>query len=308
MKKITKILVATDFTEYSDYAIQAAAAIIKKTGAQLILLHVINRPLSPEDDSYENYHNMPGNNMIVSEIKNKMDDLLKQHNIKDCKIIYELRYDVHQTILKNADRNEVDLIIMGAYGNSGPDETFIGSNTERVMLNAKTPVLIVKEKLKDFNIENMVLASEFYGEIYKIFPKMKDIIDLLETNIHLLKVNTPSRFQKTDVTIKLMEDFANKFALKDHSKNIYNDMTIEDGILNFTKSINADLIAITPDGLWRLVHIFKKNTTDRLMKKSIKVILSMKTNQPTSISFRASNIEDFTAYADDLRRYKGLRP
>jgi phage gp16-like protein len=32
----------------------------KQTGAQLILLHVINRPLNLDDESYENYHNMPG--------------------------------------------------------------------------------------------------------------------------------------------------------------------------------------------------------------------------------------------------------
>lgn len=213
-KKIQKILVATDFTEFSDYAVQAAVAIIEKTGAQLILLHVVNIPLDTKDDSYENYHNTPGNQLIISKIRDNTDKILKRYKIKDCKIIYELRYDVYKTILKHADSNEVNLIIMGAYGDSGSEEAFIGSNTERVMLNATMPVLIVKEKLDDVNLKNMVLASDFYDEIYNIFPHMKNISDLFQLNIHLLKVNTPNHFQRTHVSMKLMADFAKKFNLK----------------------------------------------------------------------------------------------
>lgn len=279
-----KILVATDFSEYADYALGAAASIAKQTGAKLILLHVINRPLNSgddsDDDSYENYHNISENNTVVCNIQDKLDAIVSQHKIKGAKVIYELRDDVFKTIIKHADRHKVDMIVMGAYGNSGSEESAIGSNTEKVMLQAKMPVLIVKENFKEFNIENMVFASEFYGEVYNVFPKMKKIIDLFRTNIHLLKVNTPGQFQRAHDSMKLMTEFSNEFGLEKCSKNIYNDLTIEDGIINFTKSIDADLIAITPDGVWRLAHVFKKNITDELMKKSIKVILSMKTHQP----------------------------
>lgn len=293
-----KILVATDFSEYADYACMSAASIAQQTGAQLILLHVLNRPLNSDDDAYENYHDMPGSDTIVSNIKNKLDAIVNQHNIKSAKVIYELRYDVFKTILKHADRHRVDLIVMGAYGDSQLEGSFIGSNTERVMLQAKMPVLIVQEQFKDFNIDNMVFASEFYGEVYKIFPKMKKIIDLFDTDLHLLKVNTPSQFQRSHDSMKLMTEFSNEFDLKKSTKNIYNDLTIEDGIINFTKSIDANLIAITPDGLWKLAHVFRPNITAKLMKKSIKAILSMKTRQPV---LTASEI----FYEEEYKRLKG---
>ena len=126
----------------------------------------------------------------------------------------------------------------------------------------------------------MVFASEFYGEVYKIFPEMKKIIDLFDTDLHLLKVNTPSRFQRTQDSMKLMTEFSDEFDLKKCTYTIYNDLTIEDGIINFSKSIDADLIAITPDGLWKLAHVFRRNITAKLMKKSIKVILSLRSRQP----------------------------
>jgi nucleotide-binding universal stress UspA family protein len=278
---MNKILVNTDFTKYADYAVMSAASLCEQTGAQLILLHVVNRPLNADDDSYENYHDMPRGTTIISNVKNRLDAIVNQYQLKNAKVIYELRYDVFKTILKHADRHQVDLIVMGAYGSSWSEGSLIGSNTERVMRQAEMPVLIVKEKFKDFNIENMVLASEFHGEIYKVFPKMKKVIDLFDTKIHLLKINTPSRFQRTNDSLKLMEEFSKEFNLQGCSINTYNDLTIEDGIINFTKAIQADLVAITPDGLWRLANIFQKNITDRLIKKSVKVILSMKTHLPS---------------------------
>lgn len=295
---MNKILVATDFSEYADYAVMSAASIAGQTGAQLILLHVINRPLNSDDDAYENYHDMPGSDTIVSNIKNKLDAIVNQHNIKGAKVIHELRYDVFKTILKHADRQQVDLIVMGAYGSSRSEGSFIGYNTERVMSQAKMPVLIIQEKFNGFNIENMVLASEFYGEIYKVFPKMKKIIDLFDTDLHLLKVNTPGRFQRTHNSVKLMEEFSSEFGLEKCTANIYNDLTIEDGIINFTKSIHADLIAITPDGLWRLAHMFKRSITDKLMRNSVKAILSMRTQQPV-----LTPTEIF--YEEEYRSYKG---
>lgn len=277
-----KILIATDFSVHAEYAFMAAASISKKNGAKLILLHVIDRALTPTDDSYVNYHNLPGHKLIVTNIQDKLDALVNDHQVKDVKIIYELRSDVHRTIIKHADRHKVDLIIMGAYGTMGSDDILIGSNTTVVLLAAKMPVLVVRQDLADFNIENMVFASEFFGEVYKVFAKMKIVIDLFKTNIHLLKVNTPNHFQRTQKSMNLMTEFSKEFGLEHCTKNIYNDLSIEDGILNFTKQIDADLIAITPDGFWRLNHIFNKNITSELMKKSVKAILSMKTQQPTN--------------------------
>lgn len=272
-----KILVATDFSEYADYAVKSAASLAKKIGAKLILLHVINRPLSSEDDSYEGYHNMPGGKVVVNTIQDKLKALVNKYEIKEVDIVYELRYDVFKTILKYAVRHKVILIVMGAFGNSGSKSLFIGSNTERVMLKADVPVLIIKEEFKESNIENIVFASAFYGPVYKVFPKMKNIMDLFQSNIHLLKVNTPNKFERTNDSIKLMTEFCKKFGLKKCTKNIYNDLSIEDGIMNYTQAIDADLIAITPDGFWRLAHIFNKNITTELMKKSVRVVLSMRT-------------------------------
>ena len=49
-----------------------------------------------------------------------------------------------EEILNFADESEIDCIVMGAYGHSRIREAILGSITERVMRNAKMPLILVK--------------------------------------------------------------------------------------------------------------------------------------------------------------------
>ena len=267
------ILVATDFSEYADYAVKSAIAIANQAGSNLILLHV--ETISSESESKSADNDKPS-----AKIQKKLESIVKEYRIKNVKVLSKKNADVCKTIVKQAESLNADLIVMGAYGKNGIGKSFVGYNTERVMVQAKMPLMIIKEKFNEFNIENIVVVSEFNDGIYKVYPKMKKTLDLFRANIHLLSVNTPKQFQSTHESMKLMDKFCQKFDLKKCTQNTYNDQTIEEGVINFAKQIHADLIAVTPDGFKRLTHLFNKNITNELMKQPFKVILSMKTLKP----------------------------
>ena len=48
------ILVPTDFSKHAAYAAEVAAQIAKRTGAEVVLLHVINLP-NYEENAFSNY-------------------------------------------------------------------------------------------------------------------------------------------------------------------------------------------------------------------------------------------------------------
>lgn len=51
----------------------------------------------------------------------------------------------HRTIIEYADEADIDLIVMGTHGKSGPERLAqLGSTTERVVKNADIPVLVVE--------------------------------------------------------------------------------------------------------------------------------------------------------------------
>ena len=61
-----------------------------------------------------------------------------------------------------------------------------------------------------------------------------------------------------------------------HSINIYNDTSIEKGILNFSRDINADLIALSTHGRSGLSHLFSASVTKNLSKNALKPMLTIK--------------------------------
>ncbi|MBL6664084.1 MAG: universal stress protein [Flavobacteriales bacterium] len=272
------LLVPTDFTEYADFALEVAASISKKTGAKIYLLNVIDKIYRKEDGSYNRYEDVTLNGITEhKEVDKRFNERKKKYQLQDVELLKESQFDtVYGSILKYADQYKADLIIMGAYGNSGSEESFIGSNTERVMRNSSIPVLTIKQRYENFNINNIVFASLFLSEAKRIFPKLKSFAELFNAKIHLLKVITPARFERTPIAIALMNKFAAEFNLKDYAVNLYADNSVEGGIINFSNEVEADIIAITTHGKRRLTYLINGNLTDEVVNESAKAILSFR--------------------------------
>jgi nucleotide-binding universal stress UspA family protein len=274
-----KIIVPTDFSEHAGYALEVAAAIAKKTNAKIYLLHVMdNLWLEDGVEGSSRYQDVTTDGVTSFKIVDReFDKLIKKHKLNNYKLLQEHKFsNVYDTVLKHANGHNVDLIVIGAYGSNGSKETFIGSNTEKIIRMADTPVLTVKHRYEDFNPQNIVFASLFLDEAKYIFPKLKTFSELYEAKLHLLKVITPNRFERTPLGVALMNKFAKIFNLKDFTSNLYADFSIEGGILNFSSEINADIIAITTHGKRRLSYLINGNLTDGIVNESAKAILSFK--------------------------------
>ncbi|WP_397447898.1 universal stress protein [Polaribacter sp. R77954] len=109
-----------------------------------------------------------------------------------------------------------------------------------------------------------------------MFKKFLNFTNHFKSEIHLLKVNTPSRFESTQESTKRIKLFIKEFDLPKYAIHIYNDTSIEKGILNFSKDINADLIALSTHGRSGLAHLFAASVTKTLSKKALKPILTIK--------------------------------
>ena len=83
-----------------------------------------------------------------------------------------------------------------------------------------------------------------------------------------------NRFKSTKKSRQKMEDFLSAYQNPNHSINIYDDDSIENGILNFSKEINADLIALTTHEKSGLSRIFSRSISKTLSKKSLKPVFT----------------------------------
>lgn len=273
-----KILVPIDFSKKSELASKMAAKIAKKSESIIYLLHTIELPTGVIDMGTGSKFSIPESMLYLRKVRERILEFKSHFFNKKTEVHYSIKLqNPHQGILDYADKIEADLIVMGSKGHSDFEEILIGSNTEKVVRTSKIPVLVVKKDNEKFKIKNLVFASNFKNnDDKKVFKKFLNFAYHFKSEIHLLKVNTPSQFENTQEATKKIKDFIEDFDLPKYSINIYNDTSVEKGILDFSKDINADIIALSTHGRSGLSHLFSASVTKTLSKKAMKPILTIK--------------------------------
>jgi nucleotide-binding universal stress UspA family protein len=272
-----KILVPIDFSKPSQYAAKMAAKIAKKTNATVYLIHLIELPSGVIDMVSSSYFSIPESMLYLRKTKEKVLEFKESFFSNDITVEYFIKLNnPFEGIKKCANKINADLIIMGSKGHSEFEEIIVGSNTEKIVRNSKIPVIVVKRDDKKFKLDNLVFASNFKKENSEVFRKFLDFANAFDSKIHLLKVNTPSHFEVTQNTIQNVKDFIKGYKLPKHSINIYNDTSVEKGIINFSKEKKADLIALSTHGRSGLSHLFTGSVAKNLSKKALKPMFTVR--------------------------------
>jgi len=142
-----RILVPTDFSDYSDEALKQALELAKQYNSKVYLLHVAN-PVTQCTADYcldvETFKKAEENAMIQArEMMQK--ELQKFPEFQEIEIISDIREgEPVKEILKEQEEKGVDLIVMPSHGKSGILKRLMGQIAEKVMEETKSPVLLVQ--------------------------------------------------------------------------------------------------------------------------------------------------------------------
>jgi nucleotide-binding universal stress UspA family protein len=144
-KLYTKILIATDGSEYTKNSVDYGIDLAKNTEAKLHAIYVVDTAAFasiPMDAAWES-----------------MYELLRQEGDEATKYVADraeaegleierntLEGHPADEIIKYAEKNSISLIVMGTLGKSGLDRFLLGSVAEKVVRTSKIPVLIVRGK------------------------------------------------------------------------------------------------------------------------------------------------------------------
>lgn len=273
-----KILVPTDFSKPSEYASKLASKLAEKANSEVHLLHMVELPTGIIDMGAGTNFSIPESMLYIRKVRDRLIDYKKEFFPKNENVKHAIRFQTpFDGIRDYAKKNNPDLIVMGAKGHTDLEEMLIGSNTEKVVRNSEIPVMVTKKDGDNFIPKNLVFASSFKPNKNEAFERFLTFAKNFEnSNIHLLKINTPQKFENTQETNARIQNFINAYDLQNYSINVYNDSSIEKGILNFSNKVNADVIALATHGRSGLSHIFNGSITKSLSKSSIKPMLTFK--------------------------------
>lgn len=274
-----KIIVPIDFSEYSEYALEAGAILARKFESELIVLHMLelsNAILTAGSDALSEEAVF-----YLKLAEQKFDNFLDKPYLEDIKVTAIVKhFKVWNEVNDVANEHNANLVIMGSHGASGIKEVLVGSNTEKVVRHSDIPVLVIKHNPILFDFENGVFASDFSDESVASYLKAKSTFNKLGAKLHLVYVNSPDgNFRSSSEIDKRVADFLKKAdGNLDNLDNVsvVSDYTIEKGILNFANVIGADLIAVATHGRKGLAHFFEGSVSEDIANHSTLPVMTFK--------------------------------
>jgi nucleotide-binding universal stress UspA family protein len=141
------ILVPTDFSEYSDRAIKQAVDIAEQNNAKMYLLHVVDQLQQCAIDyciPLEVMQKVQSDS--EKEASRKMqEEAQKITQAKKIDVTFDVKSGIpFEEILKEQQERKADLIVIASHGRTGILKSLIGSVADKVMREAKCPVLLVR--------------------------------------------------------------------------------------------------------------------------------------------------------------------
>jgi nucleotide-binding universal stress UspA family protein len=161
--KVNKILCPVDFSDTSEVGVKAATSIATEYGSELVLMHVLNFPFAqiealPPGFDVEAYY---------SEMADEADLQLAEMVDADAADFMAVTTRVergvpHREIVRVADEDDFDLVVMPTHGRHGLARALLGSTTERVVRMVECPVLSVHTgDASAFKPETILCATDF---------------------------------------------------------------------------------------------------------------------------------------------------
>lgn len=187
------ILVCTDFSSYSDLALEAAERIKTETHGHLHILHVSPSPMywdwMPSDGMPKYLNEKFEAELLVALDKSMAQQMKKCHASGEKHISLGIPAAIIQEEILD---KKIDLVIMGHKGKS--EGIFhLGSLAEKIISTAAVPTLIVKKKFAPSKIAALVDPSQ----------AMKQILTTTEEFAFL--------FSSTIAVISLLPDITSRF-------------------------------------------------------------------------------------------------
>ncbi|MDD4775611.1 MAG: universal stress protein [Syntrophomonas sp.] len=145
---IKKILVALDNSKMADQVIAQAVDLARVYKAQLFAVSVINYSVLSDIDNVADAPTPLMTEVIyawtgsLQEVLDKCRDLARENRVECFQEM--LSGNPAQEIIKYADANHIDLIVMGHIGRTAATGFLMGSVSQKVASHSKKSVMIIK--------------------------------------------------------------------------------------------------------------------------------------------------------------------
>ncbi len=160
MKVIKSILVPTDFSDLSLAAMEYAKSFSIIFNTRIYLIHVVN-DVSPVSVPMVDVNSETALKDAAEKANKELNEFMVKKFPHDNNIAFVVRRgEVYKEIIKYAEEEQIDLIVMTTHGRTGLSRVLMGSIAEKVVRHSSVPVLTVKPmKMRETLLEQQDIKN-----------------------------------------------------------------------------------------------------------------------------------------------------
>jgi nucleotide-binding universal stress UspA family protein len=285
-----KVLVPLDGSELAERAITYAKSLAKAKGSELIIFTVSVASVGQLDRPMKAYLELKAKELQSQGIKASI--AISYGNMAD-------------EIIKFADKNKIDLIIISTHGHSGIKRWVLGSVALKVLHGACTPVLLIKSrahKISEVEFKKILIPIDGSPFSEASIPYVKEMAKETSGEIILLRVSEPPVLSadRSPAIKPSWEEYRNiimaeiqrqaeeylegikanieKSGIKVRSQAILGKAA--ESILQVAKKENINLIAMTTHGRTGVSRWVYGSGASRIVEESLQPVMLIRPSVP----------------------------
>ncbi len=256
------ILLATDFSETAQHAVEYALLLFGDEQCEFLLFNSVHRlPSSPD--------------MLIS-IEDLLSEQSKQnlaHQVTELKQRFQstsltsmsTHGDPSGVIRNMVKKHPIDIVVMGTQGRSALNEVFLGSNTRNLVNTIAKPLLIVPPDYPLRTPKKIVFGTDLV---------QVENLDLLNPMIYLAKkyqaeitiLNITGDEEQAPVRHALHQlDFNRHFAGISYHFEVVHHLNPLEGILKFVARERVDMLVLLPKQYPLFRRLFHRSLTREML-------------------------------------------
>ncbi len=214
-----KILVPTDFSEQSNYALHQALHLSQIVKGEIVLLYVLQEKKGILGKMYNKEQKDSFSELINSKLKEQSESISSKHNVKVSAVLLHST-SISGKIVDYANKINASIIVMGkgALTIDGNEEDGIGSNTSRVIRNSKIPIITISNSHHSMGCNHILLPLDLSKETRQKVSWGIQFARLFNSKIHVISGlwNTDNEFivNKINAQMKQVVSFIKKQGLE----------------------------------------------------------------------------------------------
>lgn len=271
-----KLLVPTDFSDCSKYAVDLAIEIARSKNSEIHFLHVVSVPIDWVRLVNERAQLYSDVNKKINKVNKYLDGLIETAEKAGIEATKYIGYDdSFNSVIDHINNHHIDMVVMGSHGKKGVSEMFMGTHAQRIARMSKAPVLIVKSPMSGFNVNRILFASSYDEELIPAFKNVLGFAELLDAKIDMVFVNTPYNFTDSESIEEKMDKY---IAIKPELINnarVCNCYNIDEGLVGYCEKNHCDLIVMITHGRTGFSRIFNGSVTETVINHSQFPVLSI---------------------------------